>query len=71
VFILAVNVPIAGLALMRLLFRMPLLFGPVHIAFLEMVIDPVCALVFEAEREEVGVMQRPPRPEIWAKVGDA
>ncbi len=62
VFILAVNVPIAGLALMRLLFRMPLLFGPVHIAFLEMVIDPVCALVFEAEREEVGVMQRPPRP---------
>lgn len=61
-FILAVHVPIAGLALMPLLFGMPILFGPVHIAFLEMVIDPVCSLVFEAEAEENGVMERPPRP---------
>lgn len=61
-FIMAVHVPIAGLALMPLLFGMPILFGPVHIAFLEMVIDPVCSLVFEAESEEDGVMKRPPRP---------
>ena len=61
-FILAVHVPIAGLALLPLLFGMPLLFGPMHIAFLEMVIDPVCSLVFEAETEEDGVMRRPPRP---------
>ena len=61
-FIFAVHVPIAGLALMPLLFGMPILFGPVHIAFLEMVIDPVCSLVFEAETEEKGVMKRPPRP---------
>ena len=61
-FILAVHVPIAGLALMPLLFGMPILFGPMHIAFLEMVIDPVCSLVFEAETEEKGVMKRPPRP---------
>ena len=53
-FILAVHVPIAGLALMPLLFGMPILFGPIHIAFLEMVIDPVCSLVFEAETEEDG-----------------
>jgi Ca2+-transporting ATPase len=61
-FIFAVHVPIAGLALMPLLFGMPILFGPVHIAFLEMVIDPVCALVFEAETEEDDVMTRKPRP---------
>nr|WP_232622754.1 cation-translocating P-type ATPase [Pseudorhodobacter sp. MZDSW-24AT] len=61
-FILAVHVPIAGLALMPLLFGLPILFGPVHIAFLEMVIDPVCALVFEAETEEDDVMTRRPRP---------
>lgn len=61
-FILAVHVPIAGLALMPLLFGMPILFGPMHIAFLEMVIDPVCSLVFEAETEEDGIMARPPRP---------
>jgi P-type Ca2+ transporter type 2C len=60
-FILAVHVPIAGLALMPLLFGMPILFGPMHIAFLEMVIDPVCSLVFEAETEEDGIMSRPPR----------
>ena len=60
-FIFAVHVPIAGLALLPLLFGIPILFGPVHIAFLEMVIDPVCALVFEAETEEDDVMGRPPR----------
>ena len=60
-FILAVHVPIAGLALLPLLTGMPLMLGPVHIAFLEMIIDPVCSLVFEAETEEANVMQRPPR----------
>ena len=60
-FIFAVHVPIAGLALLPLLFGLPILFGPVHIAFLQMVIDPVCSLVFEAETEEDDVMRRPPR----------
>ena len=60
-FIFAVHVPIAGLALMPLMFGLPILFGPMHIAFLEMVIDPVCSLVFEAETEEKDVMRRPPR----------
>ena len=41
-FIFAVHVPIAGLALLPLVFGLPIIFGPVHIAFLEMVIDPVC-----------------------------
>jgi P-type Ca2+ transporter type 2C len=61
-FIFAVHVPIAGLALLPLLTGYPLLFGPIHIALLEMVIDPVCALVFEAERGEQDIMRRPPRP---------
>jgi P-type Ca2+ transporter type 2C len=60
-FIFAVHVPIAGLALLPLLSGLPILFWPVHIAFLEMVIDPVCSLVFEAETEEDDVMRRPPR----------
>ncbi len=60
-FIFAVHVPIAGLALLPLLFGLPILFWPTHIAFLEMVIDPVCSLVFEAETEEDDVMRRPPR----------
>jgi Ca2+-transporting ATPase len=60
-FIFAVHVPIAGLALLPLAFSLPLIFSPVHIAFLELIIDPVCSLVFEAEREERDVMKRPPR----------
>lgn len=60
-FIFAVHVPIAGLALLPLLFGMPILFGPIHIALLEMIIDPVCALVFEAEQDEDKIMERPPR----------
>jgi len=61
VFVLAVHVPIAGLALLPLLAGWPPLFAPVHIAFLELVIDPVCAIVFEAEGDEDDVMARPPR----------
>ncbi|MGY3036834.1 Ca2+-transporting ATPase [Bradyrhizobium sp. USDA 4354] len=73
-FIFAVHVPIAGLALLPLVFGLPLVLGPVHIAFLELIIDPVCSLVFEAEREERDVMKRPPRradAELfsWALIG--
>ena len=60
-FIVAVHVPIAGLALLPLLLGLPIIFSPIHIAFLQLVIDPVCSLVFEAEKEEEGVMRRPPR----------
>lgn len=61
-FILSVHIPIAGMALLPLVTGLPIIFGPVHIAFLEMVIDPVCSLVLEAEKEEADVMRRPPRP---------
>jgi Ca2+-transporting ATPase len=60
-FIFAVHVPIAGLALLPLIFGLPIIFSPIHIAFLEMVIDPVCSLVFEAETDEEDVMRRKPR----------
>lgn len=60
-FIFAVHVPIAGLALLPLPFGLPILLGPMHIAFLQMVIDPVCSLVFEAEAEEDDAMTRLPR----------
>jgi Ca2+-transporting ATPase len=60
-YIVAVHVPIAGLALLPLAAGMPLIFGPVHIAFVEMVIDPVCSMVFEAEPAESDIMKRPPR----------
>lgn len=61
-FILAVHVPIAGLSMIPVFFpSWPLLLLPVHIVFLELIIDPACSLVFEAEAEEEDVMRRPPR----------
>jgi P-type Ca2+ transporter type 2C len=60
-YILAVHVPIVGLSLLPVLFKWPLVLFPVHIVFLELIIDPACTLVFEAEREEKDVMGRPPR----------
>ncbi|MBI5505297.1 MAG: cation-translocating P-type ATPase [Deltaproteobacteria bacterium] len=60
-YILAIHVPIAGIALLPLLFGLPLILTPIHIAFLEMVIDPACSVIFEAEREESDLMRRPPR----------
>ncbi|MCZ7401878.1 MAG: cation-translocating P-type ATPase [Candidatus Methanoperedens sp.] len=60
-YIFSVHVPIAGLALFPILFGLPLILLPAHIAFLELIIDPACSVVFEAEKEEKNIMQRPPR----------
>jgi P-type Ca2+ transporter type 2C len=60
-FIVAVHVPIAGLALAGPLMNWPFLLLPIHIAFLQLVIDPTCSFVLEAEREEPDAMRRPPR----------
>jgi P-type Ca2+ transporter type 2C len=60
-YLLAIHVLIAGIALLPLLLGWPLMLAPVHIAFLEMVIDPVSSIVFEAEGEEADAMKRKPR----------
>jgi Ca2+-transporting ATPase len=60
-YILAVHIPIAGMSFLPVLFNWPLVLLPIHIAFLELVIDPVCSIVFEAEYEEEDVMKRPPK----------
>ena len=60
-YIFAIHVPIAGMSLLPVLFDWPLALLPVHIVFLELIIDPACSVVFEAEGEEADVMRRPPR----------
>jgi Ca2+-transporting ATPase len=60
-YLLAVHVPIAGMALLPVLLGWPPLLYPVHIALLELLIDPACSLAFENEPEEADLMQRPPR----------
>ncbi len=61
-YALAVHIPIIGLSLLPVLFRWSLILLPMHIVFLELIIDPACSLIFEAERAEETIMQRPPRP---------
>ena len=61
-FTLAVHVPIAGLSIAPIFVPgLPLLLLPVHIAFLELIIDPSCSLIFEAEEAEADIMSRRPR----------
>ncbi len=60
-YIFAVHIPTAGMTILPLLFGMPIALFPVHIVFLEMIIDPACSVAFEAEDAEDGVMLRPPR----------
>ncbi len=60
-YILAIHIPIAGMSLIPVLLGWPLVLLPVHIVFLELIIDPSCSVVFEAEPEEADVMSRPPR----------
>ncbi len=60
-YIFSVHIPIAGLAVFPILFNLPLVLLPAHIAFLELIIDPACSTVFEAEPEEKNIMNRPPR----------
>ncbi len=60
-YLLAIHIPIAGISLIPVLFKLPLVLLPVHVAFLHLIIDPACSIVLEAEPAELNVMQRPPR----------
>lgn len=60
-FIFSVHLPIAGMSLIPVLFNWPLALFPVHVLFLELIIDPACTVVFEAEEDEPDIMNRPPR----------
>ncbi len=61
-YIVAVHIPIAGLTLIPVIFSsLPTIFFPIHVAFLELIIDPTCSIVFEAEPATKDSMQKAPR----------
>ena len=61
VYTLAVHIPIIGLTVLPVMLGVPLILAPLHIAFLELIIDPACSVVFEAEPGPSDLMDRPPR----------
>ena len=71
IYVTAIHVPIAGLALIPIVLGLPQLLFPMHVVFLELIIDPICAMVFEAEPGGASTMQRPPRRRDDALFGPA
>ncbi len=61
-YIMAIHIPIIGLTLLPAFFSsLPILLLPSHIIFMELIIDPVCAIAFESEQDEKFIMKRNPR----------
>lgn len=60
-YIFAIHIPIAGMAMLPVLLALPPILLPLHIALIELVVDPACSLAFENEPEEPDLMDRPPR----------
>lgn len=61
-YAIAVHVPIFGMALIPVFVaHWPLVLLPAQIAFLELIIDPACSVVFEAEETDPEIMNRKPR----------
>ena len=60
-FITAAHIPIAGLALLPIVLGLPPMFYPMHVVILELLFDPLCSIVFEADAGDADAMSRPPR----------
>jgi Ca2+-transporting ATPase len=60
-YVLAIHVPIGGMALLPVLLGWPVLLFPLHMAFLELIVDPACSLAFENEASDESAMRQPPR----------
>ena len=70
-YIFAIHIPIAGMAVLPVLLALPPVLLPLHIALIELIVDPACSLAFESEPEEPDVMDRPPRDTRAALFGAA
>jgi Ca2+-transporting ATPase len=60
-YLVVAHVPIAGLALFPVLLGIAPILFPMQVVVLELIIDPMCALVFEGRPSARGAMDRPPR----------
>ena len=61
IYVVAIHIPMAGAVFIPILFGMEPILDPIHIVFLQMIIDPACAIIFEMEKPDNDVMRRPPR----------
>ncbi|MBP0593440.1 cation-translocating P-type ATPase [Paraburkholderia sp. LEh10] len=60
-FTIAAHIPMVAAATIPIVVGWRPMLGPVHIVALELIITPVCSIVFENEREKPTVMRERPR----------
>lgn len=59
-YLLVIHLPIAALTIFPVVFQMPLILLPIHIAFLHLIIEPACTIIYESSPGDKDLMQRPP-----------
>ncbi|MGZ3788778.1 MAG: cation-translocating P-type ATPase [Bacteriovorax sp.] len=62
IYLFAIHIPIAGMSVVPVIFNLPLVMLPAHIAFLHLIIEPTSSIAFEIEEAERSLMLSPPRP---------
>jgi len=60
-YLIAFHIPIVVLAISAPLIGVPLVLLPIHLVWLELIVHPVSAIVFQAEPASADIMNRPPR----------
>ena len=61
IYLFAIHIPIAGMSILPVIFGLPLVFFPAHIAFLHLIIEPASSIAFEVEPSGQQTMSDPPR----------
>lgn len=61
VYLFAVHIPIAGMSVIPVLTKLPLVLLPAHIALLHLIIEPASSIAFEIEPADTNIMKRNPR----------
>jgi P-type Ca2+ transporter type 2C len=61
VYLFAVHIPITGISIIPVVFKLPLVLLPAHIALLHLIIEPASSIAFEVEPGSRGLMKMSPR----------
>ncbi len=59
-YLLVIHLPIAALTILPVVLQLPLILLPIHIAFLHLIIEPACTIIYESSAGDKDLMQRPP-----------
>lgn len=61
IYLFSIHIPIAGMSVLPVIFGLPLVLLPAHIAYLHLIIEPASSIAFEGEEPAIDVMKLTPR----------